>query len=229
MQLVFGASTTGSVASTGELDQLHRAITAASRWADRRINGNVESGEIELQVYSESLPAYGHRGLMVSRVPLVKVLRLFDSTATCDANEYCSTDYTIRSRSGGIIERTAGFAWTGDRFDGATPLNLGLTPAYRAESVSRPWLVEYVAGYKVSGSTSTAMGLSTDDENWTTGPTLPDDIAFAVAVRAAELYANHGRVVRRKVGDLDVTYSDKVGLGESAADSMLDPYNARSA
>ena len=108
-------------------------------------------------------------------------------------------------------------------YDGESDFNIGLEPAYRAESVSRPWLIEYVAGYKIVESTSTANGLTTADENRTTGPTLPDDIKHAVAVRAAEFFSNPMNVVRRKVGDLDVTYGS-AGPGKSSANWMLEPY-----
>lgn len=223
MMLIFGSTATGVVGTTQEIDYVGRLVRRASRWADAEINGRGDACEIEAQVYSESLPAYGHRGLMVSRVPLVKILRLFDSTDTCEATEFCSTDYTVRSYEAGVIERDQGFAWTADRYDGQSDFNLGLTPAYRAESVERRWLVEYLAGYFISGTTACMGGRTTADDTWTTGPTLPDDVVHAVAVRAAELYSNPMNVQRRKVGDLDVTYGS-AGPGRSSASWMLDPY-----
>ena len=223
MYLIFGSTTTGAVGTTQDIDHIGRLVVRASRWADIEINGDGDAGEIGLQVIAESLPAFGGRELMVTRVPLVKVLRLFDSTSTCTGNEYCSTDYVVRSYKSGIVERTAGFAWTADRYDGESAFNLGLTPAYRSEQMSRPWYIEYVAGYRPVGSTATCHGMSTADENWTTGQTLPEDITHAVAVRAAELYSNPMNVVRRKVGDLDVTYGS-AGPGKSSASWMLEPY-----
>ena len=223
MRRIFGSSSTAVVGTTGEIDDVDAFVTAASRWADGEINGHGDAGEIQMQVYSESLPAYGGRELVLSRTPLIRVLRMFDSTSTDDATEYCSTDFQIRSHNAGIIERQAGYSWTADQYLGASDFNLGLTPAFRPGQLARPWLVEYVAGYITTGTTATCHGRTTADETWTTGPTLPGDLAQAVALRAAEVYVNPMGVKRRKVGDLDVTY-ETAGPSTSGAASILTKY-----
>lgn len=217
MALLFNSTTTAVVASTQEINHLGRLITRASRWADA-----VVGYPLALQAYSETRPSYGDRTLMLSRTPILKVLRFFDSTATSAATAICSSDFRVEDAEAGFLSRDAGWRWTADHFAAETCFNLGLTGAYRAESVDRPWLIEYVAGYKLVASTSTCHGLSTADETWTTGATLPDDIIQAVALRAAELYSNPLGVTSRRVGDLAVDYGS-AGPGSTAA-GLLAPY-----
>lgn len=201
MFVLFGSTTTANVATTQEIQQISRLVRAASRQADAYVGYT-----LGLQAYSESVAAYDGRRLMLAVSPLVKVLRMFDSTATCDATAFCSTDYSVDSYDAAILAREAGFAWTADWARGATNFHLGLTPTPIPGRESKPWLVEYVSGYRVAASTTTCHGLSTGDENWTTGQTLPEDITQAVAARAARLYSNPLDLVERRVADLGLRF-----------------------
>ena len=216
MQIVFGATTTAMVQTTGEINYLGTLVARASAWAERTLGY-----PLALQTYSESLRAHGGRALMVSRTPLVTVLRLFDSTATCEATALCSSEYVIEDRDAGLVARDQGFGWTQIERSGVGDFNLGLTGFLQPGLERRPWLIEYVAGYKLAASTSTCHGTSTGDEAWTTGATLPEDIRQAVALKAAELQANPFGVRSRRVGDLAVEYATE---GPSGAAALLDPY-----
>lgn len=221
--LLFNSTTTAGPGSTQEVDRIGRLVTRASAWADAHVGR-----PLALQVYSETLAAYGGRQLMVSRRPLVKVLRLFDSSATCDATEYCSTSYRVEDREAGLISRDGGFAWTRvDELSGGD-FSLGLAAARLPRREARPWLVEYVAGYSVVGSTTTSFGVSSGAEEYTTGPTLPPDVTQAVTLRAAEMYSNPLGVSQRSVGDLSVTYRGRntmIGV-MSEAEVLLAPYRS---
>lgn len=221
MLITLGATSTSVVATTAEIEYAGRLATRASAWAETYLGR-----PLTLQVYSESLPSYGGRTLILSRTPLVRVLRFFDSTATSEATAICSSEFRVRDAEAGLLDRDAGFRWTNARYDGETCFSLGLTPAYLPGREERPWLVEYVAGYRVTGSTVTCMGVSSGDDAFTTGITLPDDIVQAVAVRAAELYSNPMGVSSRRVGDLAVQYATAGpdGSGMSGAESLLAPY-----
>ena len=220
MFAAFGATSTSMVATTEEINYLGRLVTRASAWAETFIGYPLTA-----QVYSETVASYGDRNLMLSRTPIVRVLRFFDSTATCEATAICSSEFRVEDAGAGLLSRDGGFRWTADRFDAETCFSLGLTPSYLPGREARPWLVEYVAGYRVTGSTVTCMGVSSGDDAYTTGATLPDDIVQAVAVRAAELYANPMGVRARRVGDLSVEYAS-AGPGGSpgGAEALLSPY-----
>ena len=218
MQLLFGATTTAMVATTGEINYLGTLVRRASVWAEMRLGY-----PLGLQTYSESVPAYGGRHLVLARTPIVSVLRLFDSTTTCEATAYCSTDYVIDDAEAGFLSRNGGWAWSqGEQF--GSDFSLGLTGSRVPGFETRPWLVEYVAGYIPIG------GLSTASENWstagpngatTTGTTLPEDIRQAVAIKAAEYQGNPMGIRSRRVGDLAVEYASE---GSGRADAMLAPY-----
>lgn len=210
MLVLYGSTTTGNVATTQEINYLGTLVRRASAWAEAYVGY-----PLTLQTYSESLGAQGDRRLVVSRTPLVSVLRLFDSTATCEATSYASSEYLIEDRAAGFIARNAGFAWTQLGRANAGDFNLGLVDAVVPGMEERPWLIEYVAGYKLACSTSTAGGLTTADEAWTTGQTLPDYVVQAVALRAAGYQANPLGVVSRRVGDLAVDYGTAGPSGQA--------------
>lgn len=221
MMILFQATTTAMVATTGEINYLGTLVRRASVWAETRLGY-----PLGLQIYSESLPASGGRHLIVSRTPIMAVLRLFDSTATCEATELTSTEFVVDDAAAGLISRDRGFAWT--NYDTVTggDLALGLTGYRLPGMATRPWLVEYLAGYVPIG------GVTTSSDNWstagpngstTTGTTLPEDIRQAVALKAAEFQANPMGIVSRRVGDLAVEYAS-AGMGGSRADQMLEPY-----
>ncbi len=204
MMVLFRSTSTAMVASTQEINYIGQLARRASRDADRVLGYTLAQ-----QVYSESLDSHGRRNLVLGVPPLVKVLRFFDSTATEDATEVCSTDYRVESWTGAILSRDGGWRWTADLAQAQTCFNMGLSPAWRPGQRTRPWLVEYIAGFSPTGTTSTASGRTTDDPTWTTGPTLPDDLVPAVALRAAELYSTPLGVTSRSIGDLSVSYGSR--------------------
>lgn len=217
MRELFGSTTTGNFATTGEQDRLSDLIRRASAWAESYVGF-----PLALQVYSESLPASGGRRLMLSRTPLVKVLRLFDSTATCDATMYCSSEYLIEDRVAGFLARDRGFAWTAIEYTTAGDFSLGLTGALLPGMERRRWLAEYAAGYFAVGTTSsTDRGLTTGDENWTTGRTLPYDIEQAVIEKVGQWWARSEGVASRRVGDLAIDYRSE---GPGPAERLLERY-----
>ena len=201
MFMLYGATSTSVVASTAEIEAAGRAARRASALAE-----SVIGQPLGLQVYSETLDAAGDLELVVSRVPLVRVLRFFSATATADATEYCSTDYRVENAAAGILSRDAGWSWTAQRALRETPFSLGLEPTYLPGHVERPYLVEYAAGYRVVGGTGTCMGTSFGHDAYTTQATLPDDLVQAVAAQAAYQQGNPLGVTSRRVGDLSVEY-----------------------
>lgn len=218
MMILFRSTATGSVATTQEIQFISSLIRRASRDADRFVGYTLAQ-----QVYSEAVAGDGGRRLMLARTPLVKVLRFFDSTATCEATAICSSDYRVDDWDAAMLSRDGGWRWTADYVQAQTCFNLGLTPAVRPGERSRPWLVEYIAGYSVVGTTSTASGRTTEDATWTTGPTLPEDVTQAVAARAAELYSNPMGATNRSVGDLSVSYG-KPRTGSDPFNGALNAY-----
>ena len=218
LAVLYGTTTTAGLAD-GETTNISRLASRASAWA------NVYLGQpLGLQVYSETVASHGRRDIMLSRTPIVRVLRFFDSTATCEATAICSSDFRIENAEAGLLSRDGGWRWTADWFESETCFNLGLTPSRLPGWESKPWLVEYVAGYRVTGSTVTCMGVSSGHDAYTTQATLPDDIVQGVAVRAVELLTNPLGAASRRVGDLAVDYRSAEGGGSGGATALLDPY-----
>lgn len=222
MMLLFNSTATGAVASTQEINRIGRLVSAASRWADQFVGYH-----LAMQVYSETLASYGGRTLMLSRTPLAKVLRFFDSTATCEATAICSSEFTVDDYDAALLARDAGWHWTNPSYGAETCFSLGLTPTYLPGREDKPWLVEYAAGYKLTCSTSTCHGMSTGDEQWTTGATLPEDVVQAVAIRAADLYSNPQGVASRSIGGMSVTFRSPAAGMQSASEAALEPYRRR--
>lgn len=223
MMELFKATTTANVDSTQQIQYLSTLIRRASAWAERYVGR-----PLLLQVYSETLPAAGDNLLVLGRRPVVAMLRLFDSTATCSATEFCSTDYRIEDADAGFLGRDIGFEWTAQELYGAGRFALGLTSAILPGREERPWYAEYVAGYVPIG------GVATSSDNWstagpngttTTGRTLPDDIEQAVIFKVREWWEGLSGVESERVGDLAVSYSRSCEtLGP--AESLLDPYRS---
>jgi hypothetical protein len=209
--LLYGATSTAAVGSTFDIEAAGRAARRASAMAE-----SIIGQPLGLQVYSETLAAAGDLSLVVSRTPIVRVLRLFDSTATSEATEFCSTDYRVEDAAAGILSRDRGFTWTAQRSLRETPFSLGLEPAYLPGRDERPWLVEYVAGYRIAGSTVTCMGVCFAHDAYTTQATLPDDLVQAVAAQAAYQQGNPLGVTSRRVGDLAVEYGSAGPAGSGA-------------
>lgn len=184
---------------TASSSGIDKALTDATAWAERHCLG--AAGVLRRQVYLETLPGRGSQRLMVSRTPLWKVSRMFDATDTCNATEYCSTDFRIEDVEAGFIEFTsdAGFPWT--------PVeDFWLTRHPRPAAVRRPWLICYEAGYQLTCTSST----SNDWNTTTTGRTLPEDLERAVLLKAAELYSGSpSGITSMTVGPLSANYSSE--------------------
>lgn len=198
----------GATASSSGMDQ---ALTDASAWVERYIM-NSAGAIIRRQVYAETIAGSGSQRLMLSRTPVIAIQRVFDSTSTSEATEYCSTDYRLENADAGFLEMIsdAGFSWNAptDWFLGGYP---------RPASVFKPWYVVYEAGWQYACTSST----SADWVSTTTGRTLPEDIARAAIIKAAELYqgTKPGGPALIKVGPLML---QNTNYGSESMDPVID-------
>ena len=166
------------------------------------------------QVYSERVAGYGSGSLMLSVTPIRALLRVFDSTTTCEATEYTSTEVWIDDAEAGTLARgPSGFAWTAQ-----TEYHMahGVIPG----SEQRTWLVEYQAGYVYPETSSTGYGTSS------TARSLPEDLELGVLQAAARMSANDYSVASQSIGDLSISYRSE-GLGtdpRTTAQKTLAPY-----
>ncbi len=196
----------GATASSCGMDA---ALSASSDWVTRYITQK-SGASLHRQIYSETVRGSGRQSLMVNRLPLSGVQRLFNSTTTADATEFCSTDFRIESQEGGLITRTndAGYSPT-------TNAAWNFTRNPRPTHVLRPWLVVYEAGWQFAESSSTCMVTTS------TGRSLPFDVEHAVLIKASNLYQGGGDVSMMKVGPLELNYSSE---GQDEAEMLLTPY-----
>lgn len=193
----------GATASSSGMD---RALTAATSWAERYITTR-RDGSIRRWVGRETVAGSGSQQLMLSRLPVQRVVRMFDSTDTGNATEYCSTDFRIENAEAGFVTLTsdAGFAW-----DKVVDWNIEMYP--RPAQVTRRWMVEYEAGWQYACSSSTGEWATV-----TTGRTVPDDVSTAIAMKAAEFYDGGTPQSSMRVGPLALTYNtggDDIGPAE---------------
>ena len=199
----------GTTASSSGLD---KAITDATTAAERYIT-NSPSGSFRRSVLRETVAGSGSPRLMLSRTPLLKVARLFDATDTCDATEYCSTDFRIDDHDAGFVTLINDTVFTWDAI-----YQQGITRKPIPAAVAKTWLVEYEAGWQYACTSST----SNDWLTTTTGRTLPEDVERGILLKAAE-FANGTSmgIESLRVGPLSVNY------GSEAPDpvvSLLGPY-----
>lgn len=197
----------GWLGSSATCDDLVQQLTIlrASRWVE-----TILGYPTPVQVYSETAPGFGGRELLLSRTPILRVLRVFDSTTTCEANVYTSSQYRIEDAEAGILSMDGGFLWT-------ALIGPGVADHVVPGSEQRKWLVEYVAGWTPpAGSTATCSNYSTS-----TGPTLPGDIEQAVLMKAKEMYQGDANVASKAIGDLRIDYA----VGRSSGDPF-DPARA---
>ena len=166
----------GATASSSGMDL---ALTQGTSWVERYIT-NSPSGTIRREVVLETLAGSGSQRLMAGRTPLLAIQRFFDSTATCSATEYCSTDYRIENAEAGFVEFTndSGFDWD-------AVWQQGITMYPKPGAVTKRWMLVYEAGWQLTPSTSTSEYVTTSTQR-----TLPDDIERAVLLKAADLYEN---------------------------------------
>lgn len=200
------------VTSTCEHVVQQLTILRASKWVESKLGYPTP-----VQIYSEACPAYGTRQLMLSRTPVLRVLRLFDSTSTGQANSYTSSQFRVEDAEAGFITLVSEspFRWTA--LEGPS-ISGYVVPG----SELKPWYVEYVAGWTPpAGSTATCSNYSTS-----TGPTMPADIEQAVFYKAREMYQGDQNVAIKRVGDLSINYAVSVVTGQpfDPALQFLQPY-----
>ena len=199
----------GATASSSGMDL---SLTQATAWAERYVLGNA-SGVLRRQVYEETVAGTGSPRLMLSRTPVWRIQRFFDSTDTCEATEYCSTDFRLARPDAGFVEMTGNTAypWTGF-------YNSYINVSPQSGAMTRPYLVVYEAGWQFKETSSTSS-------NWvttTTSRTLPEDFEAAVLQKAASMYQGGGYGVEQmKVGPLELNYSS--GAPDPIV-SLLAPY-----
>ena len=186
------------VASTADDATQLLLVKAASKWASDYV-----AFPLWAQIYSESLPAYGTRDLLVSGRPVMQVLRLLDSSSTASATQYCSTDFSVDMDAG--IYRKASGVWSATN---TVAYHLG--PYVPPRSEADIWYTEYLAGYIVGGLSTSDTIYSTGGigGSTTTAETLPDDIKLAVALRAVQM-SRAGQtlgIADKSIGDLSITY-----------------------
>lgn len=212
LRRVLGATSTDATTNTRQLD----AIAAASQWAVQYVGYPLLA-----QRYTETLAGYGSQDLMVSRTPIRVLLRMFDSTSTSQATEYCSTNYRI-DQDAGLINRDSGFRWTAG-------VNYHLGAFVVPNSELHPWYVDYIAGYIYPAlSTDSAIFTTCAGGTTSTGQTLPADIERAVALKAKEFFEGLEGVQSKGIGDLSITYTSE-SLGQRGpAERLLEPYVRRS-
>lgn len=208
------------VTSTADDANQQLLVAAASAWANDYVGYPLLA-----QTYAETIAGYGVNSLLLSRRPIRRAFRLFNSTSTNEATEYCSTDYRV-DRDAGIYESAAGWPWSGT-------VGYHLGPYVVPRMQQSPFYAEYQAGYIFPGTATSDGAYSTQGIGGTTstGPTLPQNIQYAVALKAVQLSktgVNVG-VQSKKIGDLSITY----GAGMNGADgagvspeSLLDPYKS---
>jgi hypothetical protein len=198
------------ITTTSEDRRLSQAILAASRWAE-----NYVGRPLTVASYQETVPSFETRHLMLSRMPVRAVPRVFDSSSTEDGSQVYSSDFRVESRDGGLLSRDEGWAWT-------APVQSELSVRPLPGQEERPWLVDYVAGYTYDGLSTDSPHWSTEQGTTSTGRTLPEDIEEAVLMRASEIFENPGGgVEKEKLGDIEVAYGSR-GM-DRAGNPVLTP------
>lgn len=194
------------------------AVSAASRWAEAFVGRPLSA-----RLVRETVAGYGGRNLMLAARPVRAVVGLYTATDTGQARQALPGDYRVEDAEAGLLSRDDGWSWT-------VPLLVDLGARPDAGQESRPWMVDYVAGYTLDGIDQDSPLWSTEDGTTSTGRSLPGDIEEAVLVKAAEFYRQSqlGTVKRERLGDLEVEYftaSDRVAQ-EGPAEQLLALYRS---
>jgi len=189
-------------------NKISRIITRAGK----RVSSYIGTPVLGLQKYQAILPSYGSINLQLPRHPVRDILRVFDGTDTGVDNEYTSTDYRV-DKERGWLNRDEGWGLSRqveDRTAGPAEI---VVPG----GEYKRWLVEFTAGYVLSGGLSTSSALwSTAGGSTSTGPTLPDEIEDATIEVAKGMYLSRLRdpgVTSERVGEVSITYQQPVGDG----------------
>lgn len=208
-------------------DQLMTAhLQAATEWAEDYVGF-----PLRVQVYSETIPAFGTRNLMLGRTPIRNILQLATTTDPSNYTLVTSSGYKLEDKDAGILSRDIGF-------DDTVQQRWLLSPSELSESNEKPWWAVYEAGYvgggltstggAWGGTTSTVGGLGAGQKTLSglasTSPDLPLAIKQAILFKAREWYLNEDRFASKKVGDF--SYVLKSERQSGPAESLLRPYQA---
>lgn len=176
--------------STGQDALQQRAIARASAQAVSLLNYPLLA-----QVYSERVAGYGGQTLMLGVTPIRALLRVFDSTTTCEATEYTSTEVWIDDADAGLLSiGPQGFPWTAQ-----TAWNMA--PGVIPNSEQKTWLIEYQAGYVFPETSSTGYGTTSTER------TLPADLEGAILDQAVRILDGRDPSIQsQSIGDLSITY-----------------------
>jgi len=215
--LILGATAT----STGQDAQFAQLIRSASNWVDSTL-----SYPIAVASYRETAAGYGRRTLRLSRTPLRAVAAVYDATDTGTATQLQTSDYKIEDADAGLLARNQGFQWAGPfqspGAGGSFPSSIPLDPAPLMGQESKPWLVDYVAGWTYGGVSTASPNWSTANGGTTsTGRTLPADIEQATLLKARLFYIGGREIEREQLGDLQVNYRS---LSVDEPDDLLSPF-----
>lgn len=205
---------------------INSMIRAASRWAERYV-GYPMAG---VQSYQETLPGMGMRNLMVSRTPVRAVPRVWDSTTTSTADgaqgtQVQTSQFGLEAEHG-FLTRDRGWAWSASLMGRILDLSIPIAWTPMAGQETRPWLVDYTAGYTYGGVDTGSSNYSTVAGTTSTGRTLPEDVEMAVALKAIALRDGTERVSAEQLGDLKVNYRS-AGEDETFREPyevLLEPY-----
>ena len=207
---ILGATATSTVQDARFSDLIRRA----SRW----IENELDRGPLGIQIYEETLPAFGAPTLLLSRRPVRVVLGLFSSTATSDDTEILSSEYRVENAEAGILRRPGRvFPWTA--MDGGL---LDAAPMPNADE--RPYLVRYIAGWTYAGLSTDSPAWSTAGGTTDTGRSLPEDLEQAAILKAKGWYRQTAGIKSKTVDDLSITYTDR-GY-ETEIDDLLSQYRS---
>lgn len=201
-EIILGATAT----STARDGYYGRIIERTSAWAESFIG----AGPLTVQTYRETVPSFGRRSLMLSRTPIRAVIGFYRGTDTETAVQLETSQFIVENRDAGLLARNEGFgwevpvqwhgagAWGGD----AVPLD----PQPLSGQESKPYLVDYVAGWSYGGVDTGSANWSTEAGTTSTGRTLPKDVEFAVLQRSKRMYESRDGVASEALGDASVTY-----------------------
>jgi uncharacterized phiE125 gp8 family phage protein len=157
---------------------------------------------VRLQSYSESVAGYGSRTLMLSRTPIRTVFRVLNGTDSGTATVLTASEYHVEDAEAGLVSRDSGFIWT-------APIATHFVDYQQPGQETTPWLIDYAAGYRLVGSTSTAYGVTS------TGADVPGDVAQAIDETIKGWYlarAQDANVASVSVGSLAMTFRDQTAF-----------------
>lgn len=215
---VSASSTDGSLSDTASLRQILGATSTAQDGLQQTQIARASAQAVSLlgypllaQVYSERVAAFGGQTLLLSVTPIRAILRVFDSTTTCEANEYTSTEVWIDDAEAGTLAM-------GPRGFGDTSLiNWNMAPGIVPNSEQKTWLVEYQAGYVYPETSSTAYGTTSTER------TLSLDLESAVLAQSQRLFQNvDPLVLSQSIGDLSITYRSETDAPSATTQLLRD-------